>query len=390
MLVTNEVTYDSRVLKEAGTLSRQGFEVSILGLDRRGDSPPVDEREGFVAFHCREWRFGRWLRNRPEKPLNFLGKALKALRFFLFSLRGNGDIIHAHDLDALPFGFLAARRCRAKLVYDSHELAVEQWVQGAGPGSFTVPITILSRLEGYIACRADAVITVNESIAQELARRYLIAPPLILRNCASHRQEGRRAPSLRNLLGLPLPDRIVIHTGDLNPRGRALKELILALRDLSGIHLVFLGEGPMEKELSELARKEGLESMVHFLKPVLPEDLISTIAEADLAAVTIKPHGSLNNLYSLPNKLFEAIAAGLPVVASDLPEIGQLVRAYQIGVLCHPEDPQDIARAIQEVLLPDRYGTFKENLKQAQRELSWEKESQKLVDLYQRLVKASG
>ncbi len=209
MLVTNEVTHDSRVLKEAAALARLGFQVTILGLDRKGTSPLVDEREGFVAYHCREWRFGRWLRNRRSLPLNFLGKALKALRFFLFSCKAKGDIIHAHDLDALPFGFLAARRCRAKLVYDSHELAVEQWVQGARPGSFTVPVTILSRLEGYIASRADVVITVNESIAQELTRRYPIAPPLILRNCAPRRQEGSSVSFLKRLPGprSPRPNR---------------------------------------------------------------------------------------------------------------------------------------------------------------------------------------
>ena len=88
----------------------------------------------------------------------------------------------------------------------------------------------------------------------------------------------------------------------------------------------------------------------------------------------------------LPNKLLESIAAGLPVVASDLPEIASLVGTYGIGVLCQPQDPQDVARAINEALVPERYGAFKANLKQAQEELNWEKESQKLTHLYLSLI----
>jgi glycosyltransferase involved in cell wall biosynthesis len=75
------------------------------------------------------------------------------------------------------------------------------------------------------------------------------------------------------------------------------------------------------------------------------------------------------------------------VVASDLPEIASIVRSYEIGVLCNPEDPQDIARAIKEALTPYRYATFKANLKRAQEELNWERESQKLKDLYLGLIR---
>jgi glycosyltransferase involved in cell wall biosynthesis len=166
-----------------------------------------------------------------------------------------------------------------------------------------------------------------------------------------------------------------------------LKELILAFRRLaSHCHLVFLGEGPMELELQDLVREEHLGDRVHFLKPVPPRDLISTIVEADLAAVIIRGGDCRSYYYSLPNKLFEAIAAGLPLVASDLPEIRDIVATYEIGMLCRPEDPQDIARAIEEALAPDRYPTFKANLERAQQDLSWEKESQKLARLYQALV----
>lgn len=388
MLVTNEVTHDSRVLKEAGVLARLGFQVTILGLDRKDTSPLVEERDGFVAYHCREWRFGRWLRNRHHVLLNCMGKTLKALRFFLFSLKARGDIIHAHDLDALPFGYLAARRGKAKLVYDSHELCIEQWVQGAKPGSFTVPIPILSMLEGFLIRRADAVIAANASYAGELSSLYSIPTPMVLRNCGSRAPEGGAAFSLKEHLHLAPEDRIVLHTGDLNPKGRALRELVLAFRELGPkIHLVFLGEGRMESELRDLARSQGLEGVVHFLKPVPVANLIPTMQGADLGAVLMVADCKSHYLV-LPNKLLESIAAGLPVVASDLPEIASLVQTYEIGVLCQPQDPKDITRAIEEALVPERYGAFKANLKQAQEELNWEKESQKLADLYLHLIQA--
>ena len=388
MLVTNEVTHDSRVLKEAEAIARLGFHVAILGLDRKGNSLLVEEREGFVAYHCREWRVGRWLRNRRSLPLNLLGKALKALRFFLFSFKAKGEIIHAHDLDALPFGYLAARRCKAKLVYDSHELCIEQWTQGARPGSFTVPIPILSKLEGFIIRRADAVIAANASYAAELSSLYSIPAPMVLRNCAPTTAEANAAFSLKDRLGLGADDRIVLHTGELNPKGRALRELVLAFRELgSEIHLVFLGEGSMEAELKDLAVGEGLNGRVHFLKPVAVANLIPTMQGADVGAVLMVPDCKSHYLV-LPNKLLESIGAGLPVIASDLPEIASLVGTYGIGVLCRPEDPHDVARAIRETLVPERYGTFKDNLRRAQEELNWERESQKLTRLYLSLIRA--
>jgi glycosyltransferase involved in cell wall biosynthesis len=233
----------------------------------------------------------------------------------------------------------------------------------------------------------DATITVSELIAQELAVRYAIPPPLVLRNCVPLLPEGEKGFPLRGALGLGRRARIVLHTGSLVSFGRALRELILAFRYLAeGFHLVFLGEGPLETELRELARSHDLEGRVHFQRPVLPHQLIPTMRGADLGAVMIRGEDAASYHFSLPNKLFEAIAAGLPVVASGLPEISRVVLGYEIGIICQPDDPVDIARAIRESLSPERYGTFKANLKRAQQELNWERESQKLSDLYRRLV----
>ena len=388
MLVTNEVTHDSRVLREAGTLSRLGLDVSILGLDRRGCLPLIEERDGFRILRCREWRMGRWLRQRGNGFIAFWGKTLRGLRYLLFSLQARGNILHAHDLDTLPFALLTARRNRAKVVYDSHEIYTEQWPPETLSTSFRLLLRLLKGLESLLIRRVNATITVSESIAKELAARYVIPRPLVLRNCVSLPPEGEEGFSLRGSLDLGCSARVVVHTGSLVSFGRALRELILAFRHLGEEdHLVFLGEGPMAKELGDLARTEGLEGRVHFQRPVLPHQLIPTMREADLGAVMIRGKDSASYFLSLPNKLFETIAAGLPVVASDLPEIRRIVSGYEIGILCQPEDPRDIARAIEEALSPNRYAAFKANLKRAQEELNWERESQKLVDLYQRLIR---
>jgi len=391
MTVTNGVTHDSRVLREAGALSRLGFQVSILGMAREIGVAPSEGRSGFRILLCRKWRATRWLEEKEGKAWQIPHKILEGLQYLIFSRRAEGDIIHAHDLDALPSAFLAARRCRAKLIYDSHELYLEQWPRNSLPAFSSFFLPLLRSVEGFLIRRADATIAVSESIAGQLAERYGIPPPLVLRSCAPLPSGEGNAPSLRRLLSLPQGNLMVLHTGSLNPRGRALKELALAFRRLqSSIHLVFLGEGQMERDLRNLALEEGLSGRVHFLRPVPPEQLIATMKEADLSAVMMKVEGSLNNFYSLPNKLFEAIAAGLPVVASDLPEIANIVRTYEIGILCNPEDPEDVARAIKEALSPPRYATFKANLKRAQQELNWEKESQKLADLYRRLLRDRG
>jgi len=390
MMVTNEVIHDSRVLREAEALSRLGFQVSILGMIGEG-APPSEERSGATILLCRKWKATSWVERKEGRAWEIPHKLLEAFQYLIFSRRGEGEIIHAHDLDTLPFAFLAARRCRAKLIYDSHELYLEQWPESSSLPFSSLLLPLLRSLEGFLIRRADATMTVNESIARELSRRYSIPPPLILRNCAAAALEETDAVSLRHRLGLSQEDRIVLHTGALNARGRALKELVLAFRNLKPeIHLVFLGRGRMEKALKDLAQAEALEGRVHFLPPLLPEELTGAMKEADLASVMMKVEGSLNNLYSLPNKLFEAIAAGIPVVASDLPEIAKVVRSYEIGLLCNAEDPEEIARAIEEALSPDRYASFKGNLKRAQQELNWGRESQKLVNLYQGLMKGRG
>jgi glycogen(starch) synthase len=387
MLVTNEAKYDSRVLREAKSLSQCGFQVLILALDRKGDNPLWEENNGFRIMRCREWRVGSWLRSRRLVTIRGCGKALMALRFLLFVLKVQAEIFHAHDLSTLPFAYLSARRKGAKIVYDSHEIFTEQWPSSRITSLFRILLLLLRPLEFLLIRRVDATITVGPLIARELASRYSIPPPLVIRNCATLAPRAAAQFSIRDSLAIPSSDRILLHIGALVPIGRALSELVLALKlASSSLHLVFLGEGPMEDELKGLIEAQGLGDRVHFHRPIPPQHLIPAMKEAELAAILMKEDGCLNNRYSLPNKLFEAIAAGLPVVASDLPEMAHLVRSYDIGVLCRPEDPADIARAIEEALEPSRYALFKANLRRAQEDLNWEKESQKLIELYRNLL----
>jgi glycosyltransferase involved in cell wall biosynthesis len=146
--------------------------------------------------------------------------------------------------------------------------------------------------------------------------------------------------------------------------------------------LVLMGWGRLEAELRAIVAAEGLEGRVIITEAVAPEELAAYTAGADVGVIPYEPVG-LNNTYTTPNKLFEYMAAGVPIVASHLPEIVRFVRGLDIGTTFPVAEPRAIARAIDEVLGdPERAATMRANALHAAEELCWEVESRKLLGLY--------
>ena len=127
------------------------------------------------------------------------------------------------------------------------------------------------------------------------------------------------------------------------------------------------------KALMKLATDEGVADRVFIRPPVRPHEVVGVAGQADVGLI-LNHHVGLNNYLSLPNKIFESVAAGLPVVTSDFPDMAELVRTYEVGETCDPEDPEDIARAIRAVVMePERHRRLRENARKAAPELSWER-----------------
>lgn len=287
------------------------------------------------------------------------------------------DIYHCHDLNTLPVGYKAKRRVAGKLVYDSHELfaelhyfpRLERW--------------ILRLLEAFLIRRADAVITVNEFAAGELSRRYRINLPIVVRNCPPlARQDVEECNnSLRERLDLDGIVPIVIHVGIFN-KSRGSETLVSAVPFMNDGVIVFLGWSNEETELKELVRCRGLDDRVFFAPPVAPGQVVTHISSAQVGVVLFR-NFSLNHYYATPNKLWEYMNAGLPVVASNFPVLKAIVEDYHLGCTCNPEDPQDIANAINYILSDkSRYEGMKKNAMEAAKIFNWENESVRLLEVY--------
>jgi len=315
-----------------------------------------------------------------HKPLSLLDYYYRSLQIVN---KEPADIYHAHDLNTLPTAYWAKKKIGGKLVYDSHELYVER----NRPGKKSkLAKFLLSKIESLLIKSADHIITVSESIGQELKKRYFVKQLTVLINTPSS-HVVRQALSLRDLLRIPQTDRIVLYLGSIT-FNRGLEELIRSIPYLNHCVVVLMGyalKPEYSAKLRQLAKEIGAEDKLYFFGPVPLEDVTGYAAFADVGAAPSK-NACLSYYYSAPNKLFECIAAGLPVVGSNLPEFKKVIEGYNLGKTFNPDDPKDIADAINYVLSDKgRYDEMKTNALLAAKVFNWENESEKLLEIYRRL-----
>ncbi|MGC5584920.1 glycosyltransferase [Ornithinimicrobium sp. W1679] len=295
------------------------------------------------------------------------------------------DVVHANDANTLVPALLTTVGTPGLVVYDSHELwrrrntRQDRWL---APAVDAVVETVGARL-------AAGVITVSPSIAAWLQRHYRLADtPTLVRNVPTARptpspEEGR----LRELAGLGPADRVVSYTGSITT-GRGLEETVEALALLEeDVHLVLLGYGAPQyvTRLLRQARAAGVAHRMHLVGSVPSAQVPQTLADADVAVVYVRPI-CLSYLYSLPNKLFESIHAGLPIVAADLPDTAEVVRRHGVGEVFDARTPADLAAAIRAVLADP--GHYRRAAVTAARELTWEHEAERMIALYARVLSA--
>jgi glycosyltransferase involved in cell wall biosynthesis len=259
------------------------------------------------------------------------------------------DIWHGSWAGTLPALDRLRGRFGGRAIYDSRDIYMESRKLAVAP---RVLRAVLGHLERRWARRMDRVITVNVSYAAVLARRFGIPPPSIVMNCPDAWTPPDPPPDLiREALGLPASTRIVLYQGQLIA-DRGIEQSLDAILDVPRAALVLLGYGELEARLREASAAPPHAGRVFVLSAVHPRDLLSWTASADVMLMAIQPT-SLNHRFTTPQKLFEAIAAGVPVVASDLPGMAAIVREVDAGILCDPTSPVSIATALRAVLDED-------------------------------------
>jgi glycosyltransferase involved in cell wall biosynthesis len=375
MLLHKSVEFDSRVRREASTLARAGHDVTVVELTPL--APGSERLDGFARVSAMP---SPWVRARLPWNLYrfvFLGRFVQEI------VRARPQIVHAHDAAMLLPGLLGARLARARLVYDSHELATSVPYRERAWAWFVVGI------EHVVVPRCAAVITVSDGIALRLRGRYgLVRTPTVLRNVSDLSTDG--TGGLRAALGIDADTPLVLHQGAPAP-SRGCETLLAAVARLAGVHLAMLGDAEPEyrRHLEATVAGLGLGDRVALLPSVPLEQLLAYTAEADVG-VSLLQDTCENHRLALPNKLFEYIAAGVPVVASDLPEMRALIERYGVGWSVDAADAGLLAGALARALEHRGSERLAANLAAAAEELRWSRERERLVELYAELQAGPG
>lgn len=310
----------------------------------------------------------RYLDHTIGDPLPFKNAFLTAASKF------KPDIIQVHDLPALAAGVELAKKLDIPLVYDAHELYPEQ-------RSFSfIQRRVCSRAEKELIAKCSRVFAVNDSIAQEMETRYSIPRPLTLINAIDPPSEycaNKSYNILREKLKLNASRKILLFQGGYSPH-RNLEKLIkaMALVKNPNLDLVMLGFGDFEVVLKDKAKRLGLlAKRIYFLPAVSQSELLQHSASADIGIIPY-PHVDLNSYYCTPNKLFEFIQAGLPILANDSPELRRFVHDTGFGLIKPMRTSHQIACAIDTIFNDARlYDVYKQNLKEQRYTYTWQVQS---------------
>ncbi len=328
----------------------------------------------------------KWIRTKVQAALWPAHRMLAAGYFVRLCVQMaqaiGDDTYHCHDQNTMLAGVLARRRNAARLIYDAHEL----YPHRNRPKPRRWKTFFFEIADRFFARRSDAVITVNQSIAEHLCRRYGLCNVDVVMNIPQvpTRSNGATAITSLDLRAIPRPR--LFYCGNIT-FNRGLEEAVRALPHLPKGSLVIVGQARDNyvADLKSLAESLGVADRLYVFPPVPHEEVIGVAAQADVGLVMIKPN-CLSYAYALPNKLFEYLHAGLPMVASDLPELRRIVDNEGVGLLCDHEDPISIAAAVQAITdSPMLAARVREQVVRTAQNYTWDREREKLLEVYRRL-----
>jgi glycogen(starch) synthase len=299
------------------------------------------------------------------------------------------DLWHGMWAGSLPALARLRRRHGGRTVYDSRDIYLNARAFDRMSRAWR---SIYSGMERRWARDADAVLTVNEAYAGILEETLRVPRPTVVMNCPLRWQPPTPRPDLiRDRLGLSPRTSIALYQGNLLTE-RGIEQSMEAILDVPEAVLVLLGYGGLRDRFAQDAAGPPYLGRVFVLGAVPPDELLAWTASADVLVMTIQPT-TLNHRLTTPQKLFEAMAAGVPVLASDLPGMAEIVTATETGVLCDPTSPRAIAAALRSMLeapSAEREAARARSLRAAHDLYNWETQVTTLLGLYGRLLDLDG
>lgn len=378
LVCVSPLQHDSRVLRHAALLAGAGYDVRIFAQAPLPAKPPAPVTVIPGPGSDTRVRLGLVLRQAPASllpgsadSLYWLSPSRLAARQDL--LRFEPDLVIANDWRALPLAAAAKRACGARIIYDSHEFAPEEFADSWRWRVLARQHVV--RIEDRYIREADAVATVSDGIADALAQRYGLPRPTVISNTPAWQEIAFRPT------GRPVT---VLYHGAVVPR-RGLETLIesVALWP-DGFRLVIRGpaQGGFDQQLRSLAAPFG--ARIALEPPVPPEQLISTAAQADIG-IFLLSNSTTHARFAMPNKIFEYMQAGLMVISSDLPEIRKVIETAGCGLLLDQDTPQAIATCLAG-LEPARIDASKRAALARAQDLNFAGEGAKLRELVARFA----
>ena len=295
--------------------------------------------------------------------------------FYSVIFDSTADIVQSHELAPLESCVLGARGRR--IIYDSHELEIHRNSLLSKRSK-----RLIERYERKYINDVHKVFAVSEGCAAQLMHEYGLDDVGLLMNCPLLRMQRAAENSLRETLSLRDDTPLIVYTGSIT-FNRGIDKIIASLPYIPSYHFVCVGpsSSPIQKSLIEDTEKLGVRDRFHIVDKVAPEILISFISSADVAVIPIQDV-CLSYRYCLPNKIFEAMHAGLAILASDLPDMARLVKKENIGFVSEMVDPKAIATAIQKVYMAKAEFFCHCEIENLRERYSFEREMKKLMRTY--------
>ncbi len=407
LIVRNAFDHDSRVLRAAHTLQSLGFETTVLAVFSWTERRQLTDHDGiqvrrigptsrlawFVYSHVSTLApiSAKAARSAPHKlslepvkrlvrpfmrwvsTLVYYGQGVREVR------RLAPELVHCNDYNTVWIGLAAKWLCGSRVLYDSHEL----WPDRNGRPE---PRWWLLLCERFFVRHVDAVITASPGYSAEMERRYGIPLPPAVCNVPDLTTAERASLPPERADGTS--GRVAVYVGGLLTN-RGLEQSIRAIAKVPGATVRIVGPSApaYRARLDALIEAEGVGDQVEIVPPVPPSDVVRTLADSDVGLCLIQP-ACLSYVLTMPNKLYEYTLAGLPVLGSDFPVIGQFVRERGIGLTVDPEDIDAIAAALRELLDPVRNAEFRAATASAAAEIDWNQEESKLIEVYRELLPA--
>lgn len=382
MSLLGNIGNDHRVLKEIKTLQDAGYRIVVV----TNKNEPCDKRVSRLFKETLVIKIG--LVRRTHRPLNLVEKFLDLIKILygqidmIFTLcRSKPDILHAHDINTLIPATIAKFLTKAKLVYDCHEFALDRV-------GYQNKKLLVFCIESKLLPFVDKIITVSNGISIAYKHIYNIQKPVILENFpnlihGSSERQIHNASAIKKLWGISESDSIILYQGGLT-EGRGLFCLIKSIIYVKkNVQFVLIGSGPLRIPLEEYARNLKVDDRIIFQDNVRLSDLENYTKTASICVHPLE-NRCFNHRWSSPNKLYEYIHAGIPVIMSNLPGPFRTISRWKVGNCFAADDHIDLANKITDLLSnSEAYGELKKNCENAKIYLDWKAQQHKLLNLYE-------